>query len=412
MPFHTETLENGLEVIAETNDRAHSVAVGFFVKTGSRDETPEESGLSHFLEHMVFKGTATRDCLAVNRDFDRIGAKHNAQTSEEDTIYHATCLPEYLPGALEVLSDILRPRLDESDFEMEKQVILEEIHMYNDNPAMVAYEAAKDAHFSPHSLGRSVLGTVDSISSMKIDQMRDYFERRYSPRNIVLAVAGRARWDEVVSLAEARCGSWSGGPAGRTLLPAKGHAGFKTIVRKDDHQMTIVGIADGPPLESEDRYAASLLATILGDHTSSRLYWELIDPGHADGVDLSYQDFNQAGAYFTFLSCDPERAQDNLNRIADVYHEVASGGVTEEELEQSRNKVLARSVIRSERPMGRLMPLGYHWSYRREYLSIDKEIEAFSRVTVGDLARLLKTYPLMPMTIVSTGPTDQLNPPS
>src|SRR5262245_42965758 len=124
MSFHHARLENGLEVIAELSDRAYSVAAGFFVKAGSRDESAELAGVSHFLEHMPFKGTDRRDALAVNRDFDRVGAKHNAQTSEEDTFSHVTCLPEYLPACFDVLSDILRPTLREDDFETEKQVII------------------------------------------------------------------------------------------------------------------------------------------------------------------------------------------------------------------------------------------------------------------------------------------------
>src|SRR6516162_7563293 len=181
MQFRHTTLDNGLEVIAELNEAALTVAAGFFVKTGSRDETPELAGVSHFLEHMTFKGTDRRDAVAVNRDFDRVGAKHNAQTSEEDTFYHVTCLPEYLPPAFDVLADILRPTLRLQDFETEKKVIIEEIRMYLDNPMSVAYEAAKTAHFGKHPLGNSILGTVDSISAMAADQMREYFGRRYSP---------------------------------------------------------------------------------------------------------------------------------------------------------------------------------------------------------------------------------------
>lgn len=169
MNFHHATLDNGLEVIAELSDEAHSVASGFFVKTGSRDESPEVAGVSHFLEHMVFKGTERRDALAVNFDFDRVGAKHNAQTSEEDTVYHVTCLPEYLSGTFDVLADILRPSLRAEDFETEKKVIIEEIRMYQDNPMSVTYEAAKAAHFGPHPLGQSILGTVDSITSLTVD---------------------------------------------------------------------------------------------------------------------------------------------------------------------------------------------------------------------------------------------------
>src|SRR3954454_21081501 len=222
MQFHHTVLDNGLHVIAELNDQARSVASGFFVKAGSRDESAEVAGVSHFLEHMVFKGTPRRDALAVNRDFDRVGAKHNAQTSEEDTFYHVTCLPEYLPQAFDVLSDILRPTLREEDFVTEKKVIVEEIKMYLDNPMSVAYDAAKEVHFGPHPLGQSILGTVASIAGMKVEKMRDYFARHYGADNIVLAFAGKTRWDEVVALAEAHCGQWPVGAASRQAVTPRG----------------------------------------------------------------------------------------------------------------------------------------------------------------------------------------------
>jgi len=411
MRFHHTVLDNGLQVIAELNDQAHSVASGFFVKAGSRDEAPEVAGVSHFLEHMIFKGTPRRDALAVNRDFDRVGAKHNAQTSEEDTFYHVTCLPEYLPRAFDVLSDILRPNLAEVDFDTEKQVIIEEIRMYLDSPMSVAYEAAKASHFGPHPLGQSILGTVESITALKVEQMREYFAKRYSPANIVLAFAGKTDWDHVVELARTHCGSWQGGEATRQAVQPKGTGSFQALLRADDQQQTVIGVADAPPLESADRYAAQLLATVLGDHTGSRLYWSLIDPGYADGVDVSYQDYNQAGAFFTFLSCEPSETQANLARISEVYRAAMSGDLTDEELTQAKNKVLARSVLRSERPMGRLASLGFHWTYRREYVSVAHELEAFSKVTLDDLRRVCAQWPLLPMTIVSVGPTTDVHPP-
>jgi predicted Zn-dependent peptidase len=283
--------------------------------------------------------------------------------------------------------------------------------MYLDNPMSVAYEAAKTAHFGGHSLGNSILGTVESITALTADQMRDYFARRYSPANIVLAFAGKADWNSLVGLARADCDAWKGGPASRLAGPVRGSGAFRTILRADDQQQTVVGVGDGPPLESPDRYAAHLLATILGDHTGSRLYWTLIDPGHADGAELSYQDFNQAGTFFTFLSCEPESTQVNLGRIAEVYQTLMSQGPTAAELVQAQNKVLARTVLRSERPMGRLASLGFHWMYHRAYLSVEQELEAFSRVTLADLRRLLVDWPLWPMTIVSVGPTTDLHRP-
>ena len=411
MRFHQTVLDNGLEVIAELNDTARSVACGFFVKAGSRDESPELAGVSHFLEHMIFKGTERRDALAVNRDFDRVGAKHNAQTSEEDTLYHVTCLPEYLPRAFDVLADIMRPSLRGEDFETEKKVIIEEILMYLDNSMSVAYDAAKALHFGPHPLGQSIIGTVDSITDLNVEQMRDYFAGKYSPANIVLAFAGRSDWDEVLGLVKSRCGAWQGVPSTRHAEPPRGTGKFEAILRAEDNQQIVIGVADAPPLEHDDRYPAALLATILGDHTGSRLYWSLVDPGHADGAEVSYQDYNQAGAYYLFLSGEPEGTQENLARVINLFEQVIKSGVTEEELTQAKNKVMARNVLRGERPMGRLGSLGFNWTYRREYVPVARELELYSRVTRDDIRRVLEDWPLLPMSLVSVGPTTDIKPP-
>ncbi len=352
------------------------------------------------------------NALTVNRDFDRVGAKHNAQTSEENTIFHVTCLPEYLPPAFDVLSDILRPSLLSDDFETEKQVIIEEIRMYLDEPMMVAYEGAKSAHFGGHPLGNSVLGTVDSITALTADQMLEYFTARYSPANIVLAFAGKAEWDSLVELAVRTLRSLAGRHRQAVWPCLRGTGEFQTILRADDQQQTVVGVVDGPPLERPDRYAAHLLATILGDHTGSRLYWALIDPGHADGAELSYHEYNQSGAFFTFLSCEPSLTQANIGRIAEVYTTIIRDGPTEEELLQAKNKVLARLVLVSERPMGRLDSLGFHWMYHRAHVPVEQELESFNRVTLGDLRRLLSDWPLWPMTIVSVGPTTDVHAPA
>ena len=213
MQFEHTTLDNGLEVIAELNDRALSVAAGFVVKAGSRDESAEVAGVSHFLEHMTFKGTKRRDAVAVNRDFDRVGAKHNAQTSEEDTFYHVTCLPEYLPQAFDVLADILRPTLRVDDFETEKKVIIEEIRMYLDNPMSVAYEAAKTAHFGSHPLGNSILGTVESITAMEAEQMRDVLRATVQPLEHRARIRRQGRLERARRAGERHCGRWEGGVA-------------------------------------------------------------------------------------------------------------------------------------------------------------------------------------------------------
>src|SRR5579871_3814158 len=215
MAFHQHVLANGLRIIGEDSPTARSVAVGFFVRTGSRDETPEVSGVTHFLEHMVFKGTPRRSAFDVNRDFDKIGADYNAFTSEENTVFHACVLPEYLPQAVDVIADILRPSLRGEDFDTEKKVILEEIGMYEDQPMWSAYDHAKRAYFADHPLGNSVLGTPASITALTRDQMHTYFQRRYVAPNIIVAAAGNFEWPRFVDLIEKHCGQWQKGETGR-----------------------------------------------------------------------------------------------------------------------------------------------------------------------------------------------------
>src|ERR1700737_4023699 len=193
-------MDNGLRVIAETNPPARSVALGFFVRTGSRDETADVSGVTHFLEHMVFKGTPRRTALDVNRDFDNIGAHYNAFTSEENTFFYAAILPESLPQAVDILADILRPSLRDDDFDMEKKVIIEEIGMYEDQPMWSAYDHAKKTFFADHPLGHSVLGTPASITALTRDQMQGYFDKRYVAANITVAAAGNFSFPNLVKL--------------------------------------------------------------------------------------------------------------------------------------------------------------------------------------------------------------------
>jgi len=208
LKFKKTQLENGLDVIAEINDAAHSTALGFMVKTGSRDEAAEVSGVSHFLEHMMFKGTARRNSQQVNEEFDAMGAKNNAFTSNEVTCYWAQVLPEFTDRALDLLSDMMRPALRTEDFDMEKKVILEEIALYLDRPSHVLFEAIMADHFGKHPMANSVLGSKESVGGLARDAMKNYFDSRYGPGNMVLAASGRIHFDELVAMAQKYCGSW------------------------------------------------------------------------------------------------------------------------------------------------------------------------------------------------------------
>ena len=405
MHFHRHTLPNGLEVVAECNPLAHSAAVGFFVRTGARDEDPAVAGVSHFLEHMVFKGTATRSADDVNREFDEMGAHYNAYTSEENTVYYAAVLPEQLERAIGLWSDLLRPSLREADFETEKKVILEEIRMHEDQPPFGADEKCREFHFGDHPLGRSVLGTDASITGLTAARMRDYFRRRYSPGNIVLAAAGRLDFGALVAAAERCCGAWEPAEAARDLAPAARREGFHVLHKPAAVQQYVLQIAAAPSATDPDRHAAKLLSVILGDDLGSRLYWELVDPGLAEHAGLGHGEFEGAGIWMSSMCCEPAAAVDNMECMAAIFEE-AETDVTEAELQTAKSKVRSRIVLHSERPRGRMFAVGSDWVYRREYRSIEQDLDDVDSVSLDDVAAVLAKYPLTRATTVAVGPLD------
>lgn len=412
MEFRRATLANGLEIVAECNGQAHSTALGFFVNTGARDETAAVAGVSHFLEHMAFKGTATRSADDVNREFDAMGAQYNAFTSEEHTVFFACVLPEQQERVLGLLADILRPALREEDFVTEKQVILEEIHMYEDHPPFGADEKCRALHFGPHPLGQSVLGTLSSVGELPVEAMREYHRARYAPGNITLAAAGRVDFDLLVRSAEKHCGGWQPGDSGRISPPAPRQPGFHVIHKESATQQYAVQFAAGPAAADPDRYPAKLLAAILGDDSGSRLFWELVDPGLAETATLVHGEYEGAGVFMTYLSCDPEQAADNLQRIQDVVRRAEREGVTRAELEQAKSKVSSRIVLSGERPRGRLFAVGGDWVHRREYRSVRDDLDLLAAIQLDDLAAVLARYPLSSSgTTIAIGPLGEVPAP-
>ncbi|VTS06931.1 M16 family metallopeptidase [Tuwongella immobilis] len=395
MPFHSHRLANGLQLIGETHPSMRSVAVGFFVRTGSRDEQPQVAGVSHFLEHMMFKGTPRRTALDVNLDFDRIGASYNAYTSEENTVYYASILPEYLPKAVDILADILRPSLRGDDFDMEKKVIIEEIGMYDDQPMWVAYDHARKFHYGDHPLGNTVLGSVESVGALTPEQMREYFQSRYVASNIVVSVAGNFDWDEFVRLVEAACSDWPQGNSDRThRVAAPVGGGVHTLTKDKLNQAYAIRISSGPASESMQRYAGDTLALALGDDTGSRLYWALVDPGLADSADVSYYEYDHSGTFFVTLTCPPAAIDSNLAIVEKVLAEVQAEGITAEELDIAKTKIASRVVRSAERPMGRMQSIASAWTYTGEYRDVDTELSRYDAVTLEQVRQVLDEFPL------------------
>ncbi|MBN1396306.1 MAG: insulinase family protein [Pirellulales bacterium] len=409
MEFLHHAMPNGLEIVVERNDKAYSAALGFFVKTGARDEDDSIAGASHFLEHMAFKGTPTRSAEDVNREFDEMGAHYNAFTTEENTVYYAAVLPEHQDRATELLADILRPALREVDFRTEKQVILEEIRMYDDQPPFGADDKCRALFFGRHPLGRSILGEVESVASLSIEALREYCRRRYSPGNMVLAAAGRIDTQRLVAAVERTCGLWPAEANGRKVTPAATHEGFRSLHKQSASQQYLLRLSPAPAAGDDDRYAAKLLAAVLGDDSGSRLYWELVDPGLAEHASLGHSEYEAAGAMMTYMVCSPEHTAENIRRILEVFRRAEAEGITEDELEQAKSKVRSRIVLGSERPRGRLFAVGSEWVYRRRHCPVELDLEAISALTVTDLAAVLKKYPLSRAAMVTIGPQDEVS---
>jgi predicted Zn-dependent peptidase len=412
MPFRQHTLDNGLEIVAETSPDAYSSAYAFFVRTGARDETTDVSGVSHFLEHMVFKGSANRTAAEVNRDLDDLSASSNAFTSEEQTVYYATTLPEDQEPIIDLLADMMRPALRQEDFDTEKQVILEEIAKYDDQPPYGAHEKCMAAFFGDHPLGKSVLGTSQSVGDLKREQMLAYFEQRYSPTNMVLAAAGNVDFDSLVLQAQNYCGRWPMFETARQQTPSKPRTPFQVIHKPLAVQQYVVQLAAAPGATDDDRYAARLLSTIIGDDSGSRLFWELVDTGQAESASIGAQEFQGTGVFLTWLSCLPELAAENLQRIAEIVRQAEDDGITEEELAQAKNKVCAHIVLQSERPTNRMFSVGNAWLQRRQYKTVREAVEAYRGVTLDDIHRVLKNYPLSRSATVAIGPLTELPAPT
>jgi predicted Zn-dependent peptidase len=331
---------------------------------------------------MVFKGTERRDAFAVNRDFSRIGADNNAWTSEENTVFHAVVLPEFLPEVVDVLADILRPSLRAQDFDTEKKVILDEIVRYEVQPGWAVYDQARKNFYAGHPLGNTILGTTASVSALTRDQMAAYFRRRYVAPNMVAVAAGNFDWRQFVELVGRATADWPTGDAPRTnRTEPPGGGGLHVVPKPADKvsQQYVTMIAPAAPADSPLGYAGALVSTVVGDYSGSRLFWALTDPGLADEASMGIDECDAAGAYYTSFNCDPDRAAECYGIVRELLADVQ-----------------------------RMMTVAKDWVYRGKYRSVDDELAAWDEVTMKDVRDVLTRYPLTNQTVTAYGPLEKL----
>ncbi len=394
--FYDHRLSNGLQIVGQPMPDFESAAVSFYVRTGSRDE-PDLSiaGVSHFLEHMVFKGTKTLDWQEITLEFNKIGAEINAFTSHESTVYYARVLGEYLERAIELLSDMMYPRLVETDFETEKEVIINEIARSEDQPYNLAFRRMMQTYFGTHPLGHDVLGPRESIRNMHISQMRDYWKRRYAANNMILAIAGNFNWEHVVGLAEKHCSSWQTGESGRQVVPYEPAQPINDIIVDENLKQQIMILAmPSVDLNDPEYYAANLGGSILGDSDGSRLFWNINQKGLAESASAGIWSMEGTGIMIMEANSTPEEAPHVLKLLRAEMDSFLEDGIYEDELRRAKDKWISSLVLSSESTFSRMRSLANDWVTEGRLLSIDEEVERIEKVTAEDVMRSLRRFPM------------------
>jgi predicted Zn-dependent peptidase len=394
--FYTHRLNNGLQIVGQPMPDFESVAVSYYVHTGSRDEKdPTIAGVSHFLEHMVFKGTKALDWQEITLAFNKIGAELNAFTSHEATVYYARVLGEYLDRAVELLSDMMYPRLAESDFETEKEVIVNEIARSEDQPYNIAYRRMMQTYFGEHPLGHDVLGSSESIRAMHIEQMRNYWQSRYAANNLILSVAGNFDWEHIVHLAEQHCSNWRQGDSGRDATHYEPAQPINNIMvdKKLKQQIMIVAMP-AVDVKDPDYYAAMVGGSILGDTDGSRLYWNIYQRGMAESASAGIWAMEGTGIMLMEANSTPEDAPRVLKMLRAELDNLLDGGVFEDELQRAKDKWISSIVLSSESTFSRMRSLASDWVTEGRLVSVEEEIERVEKITVDDVNRALHRFPM------------------
>jgi predicted Zn-dependent peptidase len=408
--FHTHTLSNGLQIVAQPMTDFESVAVSYYVRTGSRDEyDPSIAGVSHFLEHMVFKGTRTLNWQEITLEFNKIGAELNAFTSHESTLFYARVLGEYLDRAVELLSDMMYPRLDEEDFATEKEVIVNEIARSEDQPYNITFRRLMQSYFGEHPLGHDVLGSRESIRGMRIEQMRDYWQRRYAANNLVLSIAGNFDWDHVLSLADRHCSGWRIGDTGRDASHYEPVGPLnKIMVDKNLKQQIMIIAMPAVDVKDPDYYAAVLGGSILGDNDGSRLYWNLFQRGLAESASAGIWAMDGTGVLLLEANSTPDEAPRVLKLLRAELENLLDQGVYEDELRRAKDKWISSIVLSSESTFSRMRSLAGDWVTEGRLVSVQEEIERIEKVSVDDVMRALHRFPVREKQVLTTlGPLDE-----
>lgn len=403
---------SGLRIVTEEIPNVRSAAFGIWVNVGSRDETPKVAGASHFLEHLLFKGTKTRTALDISSSIEAVGGEMNAFTSKEYTCFYARVIDTDLPLAIDVISDLITSSIARpEDVEAERKVVLEEISMRDDDPSDLVHDLFSETFYGDIPVGRPILGTVNSINELSRTSIFNYYKKRYLPKDLVVAVAGNIKHQKVIDQviqALSRDGFLAGENAQasiRTSSPVKRNGTpVGLIYRKTEQAHLFLGV-DGVARNDERRFAMSVLSAALGGGMSSRLFQEIREKrGLAYSVYTYSQQFAGTGMLGCYAGCSPQKATEVVSIIREIFHDVAVNGLTHEELIRAQGAVRGTLVLSQEDTGSRMSRIGKSELVHGEVLGFDEILSAISAVTSSQIRELAGEFLTKSPTLAVVGP--------
>jgi predicted Zn-dependent peptidase len=390
----TTTLPNGIKVITEAMPHVRSVSVGIWVSSGSRRETAEENGLSHFIEHMLFKGTANRSAEDIARSVDSIGGNLDAFTAKEMVCFNTKVLDEHLPVALDVLSDlVLNPSFRDEDIEKEKGVILEEIKMDADSPDYLVHEIFSSNFWKDHPLGKPILGTRETVKRFNQAMVQDYYRGVYTPSNLLITAAGNLGHERLVNLARERFEALPAAAPEPPQAAPTTHARISLRSKKDLEQVHVCLGVPSYPIPHEDRFTCYVLNTILGGGMSSRLFQNIRErQGLAYAVFSELSPYSDTGCLSVYAGTSLESAkkvvESVLKEFTDLKHQTAPA----EEVRRAKDHLKGSLMLSLESTSSRMSNLARQEMHFRRFFSLDELAESIERVTAEDVQRVAQTF--------------------
>jgi predicted Zn-dependent peptidase len=411
-PVVRTVLPSGLRIVTEEVPSVRSAAIGIWVNVGSRDETPAVAGASHFLEHLLFKGTTRRTALEISSTIEAVGGEMNAFTSKEYTCFYARVIDTDLPMAIDVVSDLITSSIVSAlDVDAERKVVLEEIAMRDDDPSDLVHDLYAETYYGDTQLGRPILGTIKSIKDMTRSSVFNYYKKKYLPQDLVVAVAGNIKHKRVVAMVEEALSrdnflDVKGSPQIRPNTPVKTKPmqSVGLMTRKTEQAHMFYGM-EGVARSDERRFAMGVLASALGGGMSSRLFQEIREKrGLAYSVYAYAQQFAGSGQIGFYAGCNPTKAIEVIEIIREVLADVAENGMSHEEIERAKGAVRGSLVLSQEDSGSRMSRIGKNEIVYGQVMGFDEILKAISRVNPTDVREIANEFLTKSPTLALVGP--------